>query len=247
MSSRSARAALVAALVMTIGPAVRAAEPAPDLRSVEAAVEKMRADPALGGMKTERQLRFKSSGTAASAPARRNEPLPAWLVDLLRWIAEGGRVGIWFAGAAALAIVLVLARRWMQVRGRALPDAALARPSHVRDLDIRPESLPPDIGEAVRALWLAGEQRAALSLLYRGALSRLVHGHAVMIDEAATEGDCLRLANGSLPREGGEFFARLVRAWQFAVYGGHPPAAAEVMALCDGFDRELGTSTGAPG
>ena len=55
-----------------------------------------------------------------------------------------------------------------------LPAEVFVAPTHVRDLDIRPETLPADIGAAARQLWERGEQRAALALLYRGMLSRLV-------------------------------------------------------------------------
>ena len=118
--------------------------------------------------------------------------------------------------------------------------AAGARlPSHVRELDIRPESLPADIGAAVRALWLAGERRAALSLLYRGALSRLVHSYGVAIGDASTEGDCVRLARGALPTASADFVAALVQAWQVAVYGDRVLATEHVLRLCDDFDRRL--------
>ncbi len=84
---------------------------------------------------------------------------------------------VWLLGAIALAVALVAARRWLAVHGEAVHARGARLPSHVRELDIRPESLPDDIGAAVRALWLAGERRAALSLLYRGTLSRLVHSY----------------------------------------------------------------------
>jgi hypothetical protein len=109
----------------------------------------------------------------------------------------------------------------------------------VRELDIRPESLPADIGAAVRELWLAGERRAALSLLYRGALSRLVHSYQVAIGDASTEGDCVRLARAALASPRGDFVAALVDAWQLAVYGGRPLATEHVLRLCADFDRML--------
>ena len=112
-------------------------------------------------------------------------------------------------------------------------------PSHVRELDIRPESLPADIGAAVRELWLAGERRAALSLLYRGTLSRLVHSYAVAIGDASTEGDCVRLARAALPAPRADFVAALVHAWQLAVYGDRPLATEHVLRLCADFDRLL--------
>jgi hypothetical protein len=228
--------ALVAAL--SLAPA-RAAPPALHApltaAAVEAAASQVRADPDLGGTHKERSWRFKRDD---DSPAKRVSPDP-WLVDLARWLAEGGRALVWLAGAAALAVCLVAARRWLAVHGEAAVRPGARLPSHVRELDIRPESLPEDIGAAVRAAWLAGQRRAALSLLYRGALSRLVHSHAVPIDDASTEGDCLRLARAALAPERSAFVARLVLTWQLAVYGNRRLETPAVLALCDDFERML--------
>jgi hypothetical protein len=112
-------------------------------------------------------------------------------------------------------------------------------PTHVRDLDIRPESLPSDIGAAARQLWDSGEHRAALALLYRGLLSRLAHVHKVPIRDSTTEGDCLSLAVQHVDETRHAYVAQLVRTWQRAVYGGAEPDTATVHALCDAFGRTL--------
>ncbi len=175
-------------------------------------------------------------------------PPLAWLRALARWLAEGGRAS---SGCSPRSC----SRSSSSPRGAGSPFTATAvgtrgarLPSHVRELDIRPESLPADIGAAVRELWLAGERRAALSLLYRGALSRLVHSYQVAIGDASTEGDCVRLARAALPPPRGDFVTALVDAWQLAVYGGRPLATEHVLRLCADFDRLLpAVATGAPG
>lgn len=212
-----------------------AARSAFSVAQVEAAASAVRADPDLGATTKERIWRFKPTDD------KRDPPAPGWagLATLARWLAESARVIVWLLGAAALAAVVVAARRWFAVRGDALRGAGARLPSHVRELDIRPESLPADIGATVRELWLAGERRAALSLLYRGALSRLVHDHAVAIGSASTEGDCVRLARAALAQPNGDYVGALVHAWQLAVYGGRALATPQVLALCGDFDRML--------
>lgn len=211
-----------------------------DVAAVEAAASAVRADPDLGGFRTERTWRFKDRG--------RDEPVsadPFWL-NLARWLAEGARGLVWLLGAVLLALLLVSARRWLAVHGDAIHTRGARLPSHVRELDIRPESLPDDIGAAVRELWLAGERRAALSLLYRGALSRLVHSYEVAIGDASTEGDCIRLARAALPAERSDFVTALVGAWQLAVYGNRPLRSDDVLRLCADFDRMLPALASAP-
>jgi hypothetical protein len=112
-------------------------------------------------------------------------------------------------------------------------------PTHIRDLDIRPETLPPDIGSAARALWDRGERRASLALLYRGMLSRFAHVHQIPIRDSSTEGDCLALAASHLTGTQGEYASRLVRVWQRFVYGREDVQAAIVYVLCDDFASAL--------
>lgn len=66
--------------------------------------------------------------------------------------------------------------------------------TEVSGMDIRPESLPDDICAEVNRLWAAGQQRAALALLYRATISRLVNEYHVRIGRGATEQDCVRYA-----------------------------------------------------
>jgi uncharacterized protein DUF4129 len=212
-----------------------ASGPALTVAAVEQAASAVRADPDFGGSKKQRTWHFRDRDKDPEPPVRP----AAWLIALARWLAEGGRAGVWLLAATALAVIVVTARRWLAVHGEAAPGRRARLPSHVRELDIRPESLPTDVGAAARELWLAGQRRAALSLLYRGALSRLVHSFAVAIDDASTEGDCLRLAQASLPAQRSEFVAALVQAWQLAVYGGRPLATEHVLRLCAEFERRL--------
>jgi len=203
---------------------------------VARAVATVRSDPNLGGPRTERSLRLKPD-----KDKKRQAEAPApWLVDMVRWMSEAGRGLVWLLGAIAVAFLIVFAWRWIRVRADAAAGrAAVLPPSHVNDLDIRPDSLPDDIAGSARALWQRSEQRAALSLLYRGALSRLVHDHGVAIRSASTEGECVVLARAALPATGGAFFERLVGAWQVAVYAARWPDAASVAVLFDGFDTHF--------
>ena len=230
--------ACLLALALVVGGA-GAAEPAsaPTREQVNAEVEKLRADPDLSGVHKQKTLRFKKD----EDKKKKAEPnsLPDWLRNFARWMTEAGRAVVWVLGGLAVALFIVGLRHWIRVRAGAVKGPHAALPSHVRDLDIRPESLPDQIGAAAAALWQRGEHRAALSLLYRGALSRLVHQHAVPIRAASTEGECVALAAARLPPERSAFFGRLVSAWQLAVYGARLPESSSVLALCADFDTQF--------
>lgn len=207
---------------------------------VERIVKEMKSDPALNKSHIEHELRWKKRDEEDPKPRQER---PHWLIELARWLANASRGLAWVLGAVAVAVFAVFVWRWASVRADAQRVRAEMRPSFVNELDIRPESLPADIAGSARALHRRGETRAALSLLYRGALSRLVHEHAVPIRAASTEGECLRLAARVLPAAGSAYFARLVSAWQTEVYAGRAADAAAVAALCDEFDANFAIAT----
>ena len=202
---------------------------------VQRVVADMKADPALNGKHIEHELHWKNREADPPRPGT----APYWLIQLVRWIASAGRGVVWVLGAIAVALFAVFAWRWASVRSDALRARAELLPSHVNELDIRPESLPADIAAAARALCRRSEFRAALSLLYRGALSRLVHEHEVPIRAASTEGECVRLAAAVLSASGSAYFERLVIAWQTEVYAGRSADAGVVAALCDSYDAHF--------
>lgn len=236
----------IAACLLAAAPAASSAEAAqgPTREQVRTAVEHLKADPNMPGTKTEKQLRFKERKEKEEKPQKRSDL--GWLSDFIAAIADGARWLVWGLGALAVAWLLLRIHRWMQVNAGAVRPGRGPLPSHVGSLDIRPESLPEDIGNGAAGLWQRGQHRPALSLLYRGALSRLVHLHAVPVRAASTEGECVALAQGRLSPEAHAFFVRLVEAWQLAAYGGRLPATAQVLAICNEFDQHLSVAP-APG
>jgi hypothetical protein len=235
-SLRSAvRGALLCATLAVGAAAAKDVPPTP--QQVQQAAEAVRIEIVPGdGKRIERRLRWKND--AEKKPEADAAPAP-WLIGLVRWLSMSGRWLMALLGIAAAIALIVFARRWLRVHAELGRVALPPLPSHVRELDIRPESLPGDIAGAARALWLAGEERAALSLLYRGALSRLVHDHSLPIRSASTEGECVALAQRLLPPGAAAFFKQLVGAWLTAVYGARSPTSPQVLGLCDGFDLHL--------
>lgn len=216
----------------------------PSQANVEEALATLRADPDLNAKETERYLKRRHPEEPKTKP-KSEEKTSRHREDsgFAAGLAEVGRGLVWVLGGVALIFVLLGVRRWVQAGAfqREAPLAAL--PSHVRDLDIRPDSLPELVGQTAWALWQRGEHRAALSLLYRATLSRLVHVHAVPILSASTEGECVQLARGRLGVSQMSYVEGMVQAWQMMVYGARTPQALTVQSLCQRFDVELPTPT----
>ena len=239
--ARPQRIASIAVVSLVVGWSLTASaqQPAererPTPREIAQAVETVKKDPNLAAQRTVRMLGWKQSGTPRP-PA--SVAWLAWLEGLVGWIQEGGRRLLWMAvlvGTAFLAIFLVRLMRARQTE----PLDSLEAPSHVQHLDIRPESLPADVGGAARALWDRGEERAALALLYRGLLSRLAHVHRAPVRASSTEGDCLRMATTHAAPAGSAYAFALVSVWREAVYGGLTAESAAVHRLCADFAPAL--------
>lgn len=220
----------------------------PARNEVREALEAIRSDPNLAPERNVRMLRWAEPEASTDEPwwAEWLNALARWLRGLFDWLAEGGRYIVWMLGAALAGMLFVYVARLLRRRGLPGGPERAQAPSHVRDLDIRPESLPEDVGRAALALSERGEQRAALALLYRGLLSRLVHVHAVPVRASSTEGECLVLARPRVGAASAAYAARLVGVWSATVYGGAAAEPETVRALCGEFAAALDGPVGAP-
>lgn len=150
-----------------------------------------------------------------------------WLNDFGQRLA---RLFEFIGWVLLVSLALFLLHRFLKWREARAPRPVALPPAQVAGLDIRPESLPADVAAAVRRLWEAGQQRAALSLLYRATLSALAHRHGVRLRAADTEGDVLRAAAG-LDTEPLALLAALTRLWQRTAYAQQTPGAQELAPL----------------
>jgi hypothetical protein len=168
--------------------------------------------------------------------------MPRWVAAILAAVLKVALIG------GAIALVAWLLQRYaapLRFNFAAAPEPRLA--TEVGGLDIREESLPADVAGAVRALWQQGQQRAALALLYRATLSRLVSRQSLKLHHGATEGECLaqaRSANAAGTLDGASLALadQATTLWLNAAYGARWPAEETVAALCTRwqahFDRE---------
>jgi len=183
--------------------------------------------------------RYRGGAESKSDPrSRGGSPFLAGLGRFLAWLAE---FGAWLAVAALVVAALLAAHRlvprWLEAR-----DEGYRPPETLFGLAVAPASLPPDLAAAARDLVARGRLREALSLLYRGALSALVHRHSVRLDEGDTEGDCTRAARGTLPAASVRYFERLVAAWQSAAYAARLPDAGAAADLAGEWPAHFGTA-----
>jgi hypothetical protein len=176
---------------------------------------------------------------------------PAWWRALMKWLerfsedaARVVRVLVWISGATLLAVAIYLIvrhrERWWRQRSRHQP------PEMLFGLDVRRESLPEDVRAAASEL-LARDPVAALSLLYRGALSALIHTGGVEFRPGDTERECWQRARSAMSDVGLGYFRRLLDAWLWAAYGRRLPPQRELDHLCEAWPQYFGGAAFTPG
>jgi uncharacterized protein DUF4129 len=157
------------------------------------------------------------------------KPREGKAADLSMWhgigyaLAKAAEVLLWGIAAAALAYALWWIAQRLP-RGLEPPREAYRAPPALFGMELAPESLPADVADAATKLAREGKLREALSVLYRGALSELVHKRGVELRASHTEGEAVRLA-------GMPYFASLVDAWRRCAYARRMPSPAEVETL----------------
>ena len=169
-----------------------------------------------------------------------------WVIDLVKGFTQGfARVAEWLIWLALGGLIVYLVS-WL-LRNRFLlerftPNTPRQRqiPAVMLGLDIRPESLPEDIPVEALNLLGQGAHRSALSLLYRGSLSMLVHQYQLKIPDSATEGECLDLAREALGQQGFAYLVALTQSWRKLAYGHHRPDLQATEQLCHGWKQAYG-------
>jgi hypothetical protein len=216
-------------------PAASSAAPAEGPLShdeIRAAVAKVVDDSNLAGRQASRELRWRQ-GRALPANT------PSWARGFFGFLAQWMSVLAWAAGVAAAVAAAIGLIRWLRALPTAVEPGPAACARRVGGPDIDPDALPEDIGGAALALLEAQRWREALALLYRGALSRAVQRHGIVIGESYTESEVLRAMRANLDPERAAYVADLVGVRQRSVYAGETAPRETLERLCHGFAPSL--------
>ncbi len=153
--------------------------------------------------------------------------------SLLMFVARFYEALLWILGIFSVIWLVSNHRRWSVYFSRSKPVKTDAQPiERLFGMDVRPESLPPDIpGHALR-LWQQGAADGALSLLYRGALAALIARQGLPLTNSATEADCVLLVTKGTAHALAAYFRRLTDAWISTAYAHCPPARTAFEQLC---------------
>ncbi|MGQ7956886.1 DUF4129 domain-containing protein [Pseudomonas sp. SP16.1] len=218
-------------------------------QAARADIEALLDEPPFEHRETVTRWRFGEEKPAQEADPEDLQALLEMLKNLIRlgkwWksldiVAQVFEVLLWAALAILLVFVLWRYREWLQTFGERLGLPSRRRvppPDQLFGLELAPESLPDDVAGAAERLW-AEQPRAALGLLYRALLSRLLHDYRLPLKQSHTEGEVLQLVEALQQEELAVYSRRLTGHWQALAYGHRLPADTLRQGLCQGW-REL--------
>ena len=213
-------------------------QPAPD---PAAEIEKILKDPQFGHMDKRKHIRF-AGPTWEPGPSKPWDF--SWIEMLGKFLAEISRGAAWTAGAIAIAAALYYLAKYVRLRG--FGPIRRARPDFLFGLDVRPESLPDDVGGVALGLAQSGRLREALSLLYRGCLVRFMD-EGIEFQKGDTEGDCTRRVDAAATPARRAYFRRIVDSWQELAYGHLAITGDRVTRLAREWNAHFATEASQPG
>jgi hypothetical protein len=210
-----------------------------DDRRFRKAADQAYRDPLLSGKRTQTTWERKDAKDKKEAEPKRND-MPAWLRDIVDFLALIGEWGLWILLGLLVALLLVTMRYWLPWMRGGFKRSATRRVEVETEVLAVPELLPDNVPAAARRLWREGRPRHALALLYRASVESMSVRINTVLPPGATEAECLRASRRMPDADDRSLFARIVRVWQYAAYAQRLPAEDEFETLLGQLQQRYG-------
>lgn len=166
------------------------------------------------------------------------------LEPIALFISKVIEFGLWILIAIGLFLLYYFRDYWLFLfEGTSKKKEEYQPPEVMFGMDVRKESLPEDIISKVRQLWQDNQPREALSLLYRGALVRLINQEQVKLQDSYTEGDVLRHANTQLISIKQRYLKKLTAQWKLIAYAHRTPDESDMQHLFENWYSDFATDS----
>lgn len=161
-------------------------------------------------------------------------------------MAQGAELIMWIFFAVLAVFILTQLGKWAGWLGTAQTGrkrAAYEQPTEMFGLALDKESLPMDVVDEAKALLAQGNMRAAVALLYRASLIKLIHEQGIEISASSTEYECQQLVARTQSASLSQVFNQLTTVWLQVAYDKGNPTEEAVYAVCDAWRPAFGSPT----
>jgi hypothetical protein len=188
---------------------------------------------------TREEYRWEYIGDSSSKPEL--PKIDSSSFNFLNFIARLLELLLWILLGAGIIFLIIYVSRWLKLLPTPYNKSdSIAKPKPRLLNQELTDKLPINIPQTAWEFWQSGKTVAAISLLYRGALSVLITREGLNINNSATENECLRKVKSKQPPEISKYFSELTRTWQKMAYAGSLPSDIEAQQLCQEWQRYFG-------
>ncbi len=149
---------------------------------------------------------------------------PDWIKSISVVFANIFEYALWILLLIAMILLYLSRDHWLHLFSpKETEEESYQAPEILFGMNVREDSLPDDIIAEAKQLWQQKKARESLSLLYRGALVRLINQEKMPLENSYTEGDILKLSQKSLTNKQHQYLAQLTSQWQLIAYAHRIP------------------------
>ncbi len=149
---------------------------------------------------------------------------PDWINSISIGFAKIFEYALWILLLTAIVLLYLSRAQWLHLFSpQKTEEESYQAPDILFGMNVREDSLPDDIIAEAKQLWQQKKARESLSLLYRGALVRLINQEKIPLENSHTEGDILKLSQKSLLDKQQQYLAQLTSQWQLIAYAHRIP------------------------
>lgn len=149
---------------------------------------------------------------------------PEWIKSFSIVFATVVEYLLWIFLAIAIVFIYLSRHQWQHFfLTEKDEEEAYQVPEVLFGMNVREDSLPDDIIAEATILWQQQKARESLSLLYRGALVRLLIQEKIPLENSHTEGNILTLSQTFLADTKYTYLKELTQQWQLIAYAHRIP------------------------
>ena len=240
--------ALIGISLATLSPAQLAhadttREP-PSVEMTRQATETIYDSPDFGSTETRSRLRFKRNNNATKRDIPKSDkPILKILANALLVVFSLAKYLIYLVAGAFIALIVWRLLSYIPDSWQFRRISRRRRPTqNLLDVKHHPltKSLPSDIAKSAREMLALGDNRKALSHLYRGALRTVMRRYALSVPGSATERECKYRVAQCNHTEQSNSFNQIVDHWTKVAYANLQPDTDTISALIDFWETHFG-------